>query len=93
MLERFIFVLLMSLPGIAFWVHLILWDKFLYQGPGENWTPVLIQLALAWLSLLFLIFCIVSALIQFARKRKSFDWWIASLVNCSPIVFASYFYL
>jgi hypothetical protein len=85
-LQRATFVLLMGSPGTAFWIHLFLWTRIWDQGHGENWWPVLIQLGLGCLSLMFLLFCLVSAIVQLVNKQRSFDWWIASLVDVSPLM-------
>jgi len=63
------------MPGILCWVSLIAWSND--YRPGENWWPVLRQIALLAISSLASILFAFLAI----KKRKSVDWWIAALVN------------
>ena len=92
--KRFLFVTLLSLPGLAFWLHIPFWQWIwpIIWGPGENWLPLIIQLGLAWLSLIFAVFNVVAGVVALVRKRDGIVWWTAAMVNGSPLLFAGYFY-
>src|SRR5207247_600438 len=85
--------ILISLPGAAFWLHLLLWfcmGTNLYGGSGENWWPVLIQLCFFVLSVAFFIVAVAIAVITRRRNGDSLHWWLAALINGSPMLLTTF---
>jgi hypothetical protein len=78
--------LLMMLPGIMFWLHLVAWILVwpVVWGPGENWWPVLIQYGLFVLSLVFFLISLVVAIVARKRNHNSGTWWLAALIDLTP---------
>jgi hypothetical protein len=81
-------ILLLSLPGIGFWLHIPIWIWLwpAVWGPGENWWPVLIQFGLFFLSIGI---SAVSSVVAYKKTRQSpenLGWWIPPAVNASPVL-------
>ncbi len=80
--------LLFALPGLAFWLHLPIWQWVwpLYWGPGENWWPVIIQFGLFGLSVVASIVCGAAAFVAKRRGDSSRNWAITAVINFSPMI-------
>lgn len=80
--------LLFALPGLAFWVHLPVWQWVwpLLWGPGENWWPVIIQFGLFGISVIASIVCGAAAFVSKRSGESGRDWVISALINFSPMI-------
>ncbi len=80
-------VFLAALPTLAFWVHLGLWTSgLLWSGPGENWSPVIIQYGLFLFCSIISILFAAKGIHSIYNKDPSNFWWIAASINLSPVL-------
>jgi hypothetical protein len=76
-------ILITGLPGLAFWVNLILWSND--TRSGENYEFMIAAFLILCLSVVFMIACLIASVISSIRNDKIF-WVIAALVNATPLI-------
>ena len=80
-LKRVILNLFLISPAALFWLA----DYKHAHTPAEDWLGLYVELLLMNISVLFLVICVVAAVIAVVRKRTSLDFWLAGLINLTVL--------